>query len=123
MIKSHPAYGGKSKAYTGFPLIKVFQAIDENFNTNPAQYLEVTTEDGWTAPKYNLKKLFKGEALLAIRENKSTLSKPVSKDRKWSLVVAKEKTLYPGPFFIVWNDSGKNPDIMPLQVKQIKLIN
>lgn len=120
-VNSNPAYGGASKKYQGFDLLQFLKEADPDLDLSAPFWLEVTTLDGWKAPAYSSEILISGKALLAVRELKETLTSPISDDGLWSIVVTPKKTFYPGPFYIVWNDSGKNPDVMPLQVASIRI--
>jgi len=121
-VDSNPAYAGATKKYKGFHFISILKKIDKKLNFDKPFKIEVTTLDGWKAPLYSSQLLIKSNATLAIEELKKTLSTPVSKDGKWSIVVTDKKRLYPGPFYLVWNDTGKNSDIMPLQVSKIRIL-
>lgn len=120
---SNPAYKGLKKSYEGFDFIKIVKVIDPDLIASKKPFwIQVTTLDGWTAPVYESKTLIAGKALLAIRELPATLTQPVSQDGKWSIVVTPKKEFNPGPFYLIWNDAGKNPDVMPFQVASIKVL-
>lgn len=121
-VISNPAYKGAKKKYEGYRLIDFLKQFVPAFDASKPFWLEITTEDGWKAPIYYSGTLLSGKAMLAVREAKQTLTEPISKDGLWSIVVTEKKNFYPGPFYLVWNDKGKNPDVMPLQVSKIHLL-
>ncbi len=122
VVKANPAYNGATKEYVGLSFIDFLKLFDPSLTVSEPFWIKVTTIDGWTPPIYKSSLLIKGEALIATREKPSTLSSPISEDGLWTIVVTEKKNFYPGPFYIVWNDSGKNPDIMPLQVASIQVL-
>lgn len=121
-IDSNPAYGGLKKIYRGYDFFDFLKLAAPSLDSKSKFEIEVTTHDGWTGPAYSSDLLRSGQALLAIAETEESLKKPVSEDGKWSMVVTPDSTLYPGPYYLVWNDKGKNPDTMPLQVATIKIV-
>lgn len=124
VVLSHPAYKHTSKSYRGFRLVKLLKGLDSDTAYDSKKFwIQVSCQDGWKAPPYDSDFLIRGKALLAYEEEPSSLKEPISKDGLWSLAVDKGKQYYPGPYYLVWNDSrGKNLDIMPLQVVTISVL-
>lgn len=124
LVQSAPAYGGKSKKFIGFDFAKLLKKLDPSLELTRPFSVKITTLDGWNAPPYSSDVLLRGNALLAVREAKETITSPASEDGFWTIAVdgKTKKHFYPGPFYLVWNAKGKNPDIMPLQVASIQIV-
>ena len=117
-INKNPAYAGAQKKYRGFDLKEFLKTFDPSLNQKRPFRVEVHAYDGWKK-SYPGKKILSQGALIAIRELRQTLSQPISPDGFWSMVTLKSKPISPSPYYIVWNDLDKNPDILPLQVGYI----
>jgi hypothetical protein len=123
-VKAAPAYGYKKKIFIGIHLLDLIEETQPFLDFTKPFTVKVTTLDGWTAPLYPAELLVRGNALLATREAKETITEPKSKDGLWTMAVdpKSKKEIHPGPFYLVWNDTDKNPDVMPLQVQTIEII-
>lgn len=120
-IASHPEYAGAKKTFNGYDIFDFLKFADPKLDPKSKFTVEVTTNDGWTAPPYGSDLLRNAHALLAVSEAKETLKKPISDDGLWSLIPTPERNMNPGPFYLVWELSKDNPNTMPFQVATMKV--
>lgn len=121
-VKSHPAYAGKLKSYIGVDFLDLLSKYDPELKLDGEYWLEIETEDGWKAPLYSSDLWRKSRLLLALKETPNSLKEPISKDGLWSLLKTSKKVFYPGPLYLVWNETDPKRDIMPMQVATVKVL-